>query len=238
MAHTVVKWTGSQVTAHPLRCKCWDCPKCLPYRKALLVKLAKAGKANKFITITVNPKRGNSPQHRAKMLSLAWRRVVRYCRTTLKMASVEYLAIFEKTENGEPHLHIMARMPYLPQRVLSTMMNKLIGAPVVDIRKANGTEKIAYYITKYVGKNPSSYSTVKRYQFTRNWSHPTKSELKAARDPETKFFRILNNFTEYRKILSAVADKIENDWPSMLSITLHEGSQGPPLRPTVWDVQQ
>lgn len=235
MAHTLVKWNGREVTAHPLRCKCWSCQKCLPYRKALLVRLAQAGKANKFITITVNPARGNSPAHRAKLLSLAWRRVVRYCRTTLKMRSVEYLAIFERTVNGEPHLHIMARMPYLPQRTLSTIMNKLIGAPIVYITKASGNDKIAYYITKYVGKNPTSYTTVKRYQFTRNWSRPTKAELKAARDPNEHMFQVVFSFAEYKKILAADAASISKDWPSMMQVTLASFATGPPGRPMIWD---
>ena len=80
-----------------------------------------------------------------------------------------YFCVFEATKAGEPHLHILARMPYVDQAWLSVQMAALIDAPICDIRAVKSARHVAYYLAKYVGKDPHHFGTCKRYWTTRDW---------------------------------------------------------------------
>jgi len=92
--------------------------------------------------------------------------------------SIDYLAVVEKTKHGEPHLHILARCPYIPQSYLSGIMKELIDAPIVDIRAVKNQRNAILYVAKYVTKEPERIGTAKRY-----WSSMTY-ELDPANKPE------------------------------------------------------
>ena len=77
--------------------------------------------------------------------------------------SLHFLAVFEATKLGWPHLHIVARAKWVDQRWLSHRMGALIGSPIVDVRAVGNISKRAAYITKYIGKNPHRFAGVKRY---------------------------------------------------------------------------
>ncbi len=80
-----------------------------------------------------------------------------------------YFCVFEATLNGEPHLHILARVKWISQKWLSKAMEALISAPIVDIRRVKNKNKLAYYISKYCGKEPHRFQTCKRYWTTRDY---------------------------------------------------------------------
>lgn len=71
------------------------------------------------------------------------------------------VAVFEMTFNSEskrwhPHLHILSRGLYLPQKKLSAAWSRCSrGAKIVDIRKVRSGSEAASYVSKYLGKNPS-----------------------------------------------------------------------------------
>jgi len=125
--------------------------------------MASDGQPTTFITLTVNPRHGQDRVERARELSNAWKIVVKRARRKFTKAPLEYLAVFEETKKGEPHLHILCRAPFIPQRWLSAAMDELIHAPVVDIRKVHGTREAARYVAKYVGKGPKAFAELKRY---------------------------------------------------------------------------
>jgi hypothetical protein len=155
--------------AIPLMCRSWSCNYCAPRRRLSLVNLAKDGRANRFITLTASPTVGQSPADRARMLARAWRVVVARAKRQLKLPALDYLAVFERTKRGEPHLHILARCGFIPQRWLSKQMADIMSSPVVDIRQVKSSSAAAHYITKYVGKEPHHFATCKRYWHTRGW---------------------------------------------------------------------
>lgn len=177
----MVKHEGTHTTAITLWCRSWQCPDCLPYRISGLKKLAASGEPDKFITLTVNPAVGETVEERAYALSNAWKLVVKRARRKWKASPIEYLCVFEETKRGEPHLHIVARAPYIPQRWLSEQMEELIKAPIVDIRAVRGKKMVANYVAKYVGKGPRPFGKLKRY-----WSTPKFDLTKqpAANDEE------------------------------------------------------
>lgn len=135
-----------------------------------MIALAQSGKPTTFITLTCNPNTGSSPADRARRLAKAWPIIVKRICKKWKLDGIPYLCVFEATKRGEPHLHILARVRFIPQAWLSAQMRQLINAPVVDIREVKGAKQIARYIAKYIGKQPHRFSTCKRYWSTRSYA--------------------------------------------------------------------
>lgn len=166
---SLVKYDRSVTVATPLYCRSWGCPECQPTRKRQLVALAASGDPTTFITLTVRPDVIRTQTSRARALVAAWRVVVRRAKKKYSYRSIPYLAVFEATKAGEPHLHILARVRWIDQAWLSRQMRDLVNAPIVDIRRVKGKRMIASYITKYVGKEPGKFGTCKRYWRTKDY---------------------------------------------------------------------
>jgi len=125
--------------------------------------LAASGEPIRFLTLTVNPRREGTPETRLLELANAWRLVVKRLRRLHPNEPIEYLAIVEETKAHEPHLHILLRSPFIPQRYISDCMATLIDAPIVDIRRIRHSRQIIQYVAKYVTKAPARIGTCKRY---------------------------------------------------------------------------
>jgi len=171
---TLVKHEPETRRARPLKCRSWGCEQCRPDRKAQLLARAAAGSATRFLTLTVNPSVGSSPAERLRMLSHAWRTVVKRIRREHGHDSCEFLAVVEETKKGEPHLHILLRSVYLPQKFLSDAMNELISSPIVDIRKIRNRREVINYVAKYIAKAPAQFDGSKRYWTSKNWEPPVE----------------------------------------------------------------
>ena len=177
---SLVKDDGTNGVAIPLLCRSWGCAWCRPIRQRQLVRLAESGTPNRFVTLTSNPSTGTSPAARAHALAVAWRLVCKRWRRANPEGTLEFLAVFEATKAGEPHLHILCRSGYIDQRWLSRQMKAIANAPIVDVRKVTNASTYARYIAKYVGKTPQRFGTCKRY-----WVTPGYAALgeKPAADP-------------------------------------------------------
>lgn len=160
---SLVKHEAAGTRAITLWCRSWTCTDCAPFRVAALKRMAMDGQPTSFITLTVNPGTGQSRDDRARELSNAWKLVVKRARRKFRKAPLEYLAVFEETKRGEPHLHILCRAPFIPQKWLSDAMDELISAPIVDIRRVGHVKNAARYVAKYVGKGPKAFAALKRY---------------------------------------------------------------------------
>lgn len=172
--YSLVKYQSLITTITPLRCRCWTCDECRPARKARLVKEAKQGAPTIFITLTSRRTPGGSPDKAARVLVLAWRKVrAEYLKKNGKK-SLPFLAVFEATKQGWPHIHIVARARWIDQAWLSKRMASLAGAPIVDVRKIKGLREVAGYIAKYIGKNPSRFLGTKRYWRSLDYLAPTR----------------------------------------------------------------
>lgn len=152
-----------RVTIAPLRCKRWTCPHCAPSRQKRLKAEARAGEPNTFITLTVSQASGENPTERARALVAAWRKLRALACAKYGYERIPFLATFEATKRGEPHLHILCRVKWLDQAWLSDTMRDLIGAPIVDIRRVRGVRQAAQYIAKYIAKAPERFEGCKRY---------------------------------------------------------------------------
>jgi len=80
-----------------------------------------------------------------------------------KLKAFDFMAVFEATQAGTPHLHILARVRWIDQKWLSDTMNDLIQSPIVDIRRIDNRGRAVAYVTKYVGKCPTQFGHSKRY---------------------------------------------------------------------------
>lgn len=128
-----------------------------------------AGNPNRFITLTVNPRIGDSPAHRLSLLARAWRVTVQRLRRRYVGKTIDYFAIVEETQKGEPHLHILFRGPFVPQAYLSQCMAEIIESPIVDIRKIKNVRETIRYVAKYVTKAPARFGDNKRYWSSRTY---------------------------------------------------------------------
>jgi hypothetical protein len=176
--YTVVNIDADTIVAQPLYCKCWHCDTCAPRRKSQLTAQAHAGKPDTFITLTVNPYMYHSPDERAKNLAHAWQKAVKRIKRKYRLKSLPFIAVFEKTKRGEPHLHILCRSKWIDQKWLSDTMREFINAPVVDIRRVKDRSTAAKYITKYLAKDPEKFKGTKRYWQTRDYQIVDDPEAK------------------------------------------------------------
>lgn len=160
------QWSGE---AKPLYCKCWTCPDCAPARKARLKALARAGHPTTFITLTCGPDAGDTAQQAARTLVRAWRRIRRELVEHKNMSNPPFIAVFEKTKKGRPHLHILARLPFVKQAWLSNRMRALARSPIVDIRRVKSARQASAYVAKYLAKDPTRFQGCKRYWRSQDW---------------------------------------------------------------------
>ena len=190
-----------EVRAVSLRCRAWTCPNCAPERQKQLFAQAMAGAPNTFITLTANPKSGGTPHDRARRLADAWRIIVKRTKRHYKYPTLPYLCVFERTKKGEPHLHILARVPWIDQRLLSKWMDELTQAPIVDIRRIYNHKSMAQYVSKYIAKDPHRFTQNKRYWSTRDW------EVNRFERPEKP-----GTWSRSWEMRDTTLDKLEQSW--------------------------
>ena len=177
--HTLVKNERDSVTLYPLPCKCWTCPECRSGRSARLVAEALAGQPDLFVTLTSRIRDDWTPDYAARRLAWAWRVIRREYIAEHGKGSLPFLAVFEATKRGWPHLHIVARCKWLEQKWLSKRMATLTDSPVVDVRRIKSVRKVAKYVAKYVGKNPERWAGTKRYWRSQDYLKPDPLEADA-----------------------------------------------------------
>jgi len=176
MPQYTCEWSATIVTyddhadIKPYCCKCWTCDACQHLRLRQLYCLIKSGDPTTWITLTSRVTPDNTPDVAAQQLVRAWRLIKRRAKTAGIAEHIPFIAIFEETKQGWPHLHIVCRAPYIPQRWLSRCMDELTNSPIVDIRKIHKKKKLANYLAKYLSKAPERYQGCKRYWRSKDWT--------------------------------------------------------------------
>lgn len=198
-----------------------------------MVREAREGKPQRFITLTVNPSWFTSPEERAEKLVHAWRTIRRRFLDAKPGRECEFLAVFELTKLGEPHLHIIQRGSYMPQRWLSDQMTELMGAPIVDIRSVKGKTEVAKYVTKYISKRNIRIGTLKRYWRSKGYLKVSRAQLKRMRNARAVFYILDIPWKRYLKVVQARC-------PDMISEVRPHGFQfvWPEKLPPPWCVDQ
>lgn len=162
---------GSMIKVVPIFCHKWTCPRCARSKADLWRQIATAGKANRFMTLTLRADETKLPIEMARDLKRAFARLVPRIRKA--WGEFEYLLIFELTKKRTPHVHILVRSGFIPQVWLSDQWKSLTGAFRVDIRKIRAEADVARYMTKYVGKSiggaTAALHGLRIIQRSKNW---------------------------------------------------------------------
>lgn len=163
-----------------LKCKSWRCEFCAPERQAQLQSMCINGTPNRFITITCRLGEFRRPECAAKAIAIAWRTAVQRWRRLKSWHKCQYIAVFEATEQGWPHLHILWRGHWLAQRWLSDQMTELLNSPIVDVRKIDNVRRRAFYVAKYFSEAPVRFGTCKRYWTSKTFGKPYSTDAEPA----------------------------------------------------------
>lgn len=162
-SQTAVNREGDAYVAVSLPCNAWTCEECREQRKKRLIREACKGKPRIFLTLTSRIDPQKTPNQAAKELARAWRLVrLRYMRKH-RLKALPFIAVFERTKNGWPHLHILLRSKAIRRSDISNWMDELTNSPVVDVRRIHSIKEVAGYVAKYIGKDPHKFGTAKRY---------------------------------------------------------------------------
>lgn len=195
-----------------LRCKRWSCELCNPFNHRRIKRAAREGKPSAFLTLTVNPARHETPDEAARSLKRAWVNLRRAMDRELAIKAPPFIAVFEATKNGWPHLHILMRCKFISQEWISQTMGRLNGAPIVWIEFVRDLKKVAAYVAKYISKAPEAFKGCKRW-----WrSHDYEIE------PEDKldFRRFSPHVSEVNQTLERFCrEKIANGWEVEIQAT-------------------
>jgi len=173
---SLVKHSYPDLKVIPLHCKCWHCDECRPSRTQRLIHEAKRGLPTLFITLTSRRRADRTASWAAQEMVKCWRRIRREYIEEHGPGSIPFLAVFEETKEGWPHLHIVARARWIDQKWLSDRMAALHDSPIVDVRRVDGLRKVAAYVAKYIGKNPHRFEGVKRYWRSLDFLKPEEDE--------------------------------------------------------------
>lgn len=223
---SLVKSVGSEVHGKVLRCRSWKCTECAPGRRKRLIAEGIGGNPTTFITLTLRADDPRPRDEQVKALSRAWRVIrQRICRRW-KVKRIPFLAVVERTQAGTPHLHILTRVRYIDQRILSFWAGQLLEAPIVDIRRIDAHRGIARYVAKYVGKDPEQFGTCKRY-----WQSPDYDQRP---DPERSTQALQFSWTDkvkqplHRLVRDFVACGLIAEWRSIDRVILRPPPEGWP----------
>jgi len=113
--------------------------------------------------------RNDSPGDAARAMTKAWRAARRAIEAEYGGKKAEYLTVIESTQRGWPHLHVLTTRPWIDQRWLSKLWERLTGAKIVHIERVKHQARAAAYVAKYLGKAPHKYLNCKRYYMTRGY---------------------------------------------------------------------
>ena len=156
-------------TAVPLRCRCWTCAECAPNRRREFKALARSGRPTTLLTLTAGPGAGATQAQAAQTLVKSFRQIRRDIVDRKGLKRPPFLAVFEATQKGRPHLHILLRLDYVSQAWFSARMDRLARSPIVDIRRVHNHRGAARYMAKYLAKAPRRFKGCKRYWCSRDW---------------------------------------------------------------------
>lgn len=150
---------------------------------------AAGGRPNKFITLTSRYRPDEMTIHEAaQQLVHSWRMVIQRAKREGLFNDIQYIAVFELTKKGWPHLHILARANFLPQKWLSARMREYCDSPVVDVRAVKSQRRAAWYIAKYTAKTPEKFEGCKRYWRTLKYDFTARKKEKPVADSRVGFY--------------------------------------------------
>lgn len=203
---SVVNTGDGKVTAATLYCKRWTCQTCAPKRQKGLKALARAGEPTLFLTLTSRLSDDSDPDESARALVRAWQLIVKRAKRKFQIKRLPFITIIERTKKGMPHLHILLRLKWLPQKWISEQMDDITGAPIVYIEQIQNSAKIAAYVSKYIAKEPHQFAGCKRYWRSQDWVVDVEKWLEWKKKTGVAWS------IRYRSIIQVERELLEQGW--------------------------
>lgn len=198
---TVLQRRENSTAVAGVRCKRWECPDCGPRKRRAVARKAASGHPQRLITPTVNTQAFDTPEDAARALRRAWTTLMQEIRRRWPGVDHQYMCVFEVTKAGWPHLHVLYRGTYLPQKWLSEKMGLYIQSPIVDIRKVKGKKQAINYVSKYLSKGTVRLDPVYRYSSSRRWVLDREPENPYAWKNYGGFIQILDGHPDYYRFI-------------------------------------
>jgi len=143
----VIDHDTDTLIAMPTYCHRWDCDHCAEVRVRRARAMAEAGKPKRRLTLTTRPRPWMS-LHAAVRLWRKW--FTRFLREIRKQfGPTPYMAFLETHKSGWPHLHVLIRGSYMPQRMLSDIWLWITGSFKVHVQGVDNTWKAVQEASKY-----------------------------------------------------------------------------------------
>ncbi len=168
----VVGPDGQRYAYAAIPCKSWHCEVCGPVKAArircYIVTAALEHELNRFLTLTLDPKRLDMDGDLTRYLREVWRKFRVYLKRRYGK-SISFIAIMEEHKSGIPHLHVLIDR-YIPQAWISAAWSALGGGRIVYIERVKDLAAIGWYLGKYLTKDMllSAKRGVRRYSTSRN----------------------------------------------------------------------
>jgi cytosine/adenosine deaminase-related metal-dependent hydrolase len=123
---------------------------------------------NRFLTLTLDPKRLEPGADHVAYLRDTWRKFRVYLKRQHGQ-TVTFIAVMEEHKSGIPHLHVLVDR-YIHQKWISKAWSALGGGRIVHIERVKDLGAIGWYLGKYLTKEMllSARRGVRRYTTSRN----------------------------------------------------------------------
>ena len=131
-------------------CKSWTCPICGPRKAKVWAAKLHAGRPWLAMTLTAKYEVWKTPKTEARRQKKAFAKLVMKIRK--RFGFFEYAAVWELQQNGMPHIHILARAPYIPHDWLRRTWCNLTGAFMVDVHRVGRLDYETHHSTKSLGQ--------------------------------------------------------------------------------------
>jgi len=141
---------GSAARVIPLTCKAWHCPYCGPRLRRIWAARIAAACPQRFLTLTCDPARFKDQETAWPAMKHAFNRLVTLIRTA--GYAFEYVATWELTHAGWPHVHVLQRGDYVPQSKVRAWWIHLGVGSIVHIEAVADHALAAAYVAKYLAK--------------------------------------------------------------------------------------
>jgi hypothetical protein len=159
---------GPLGVAASLSCKRWSCGRCRLLNSAKLAQLIRDLGPTLFITLTDTPHHGESADARARKLMADFRLLRRRARRWMG-SKMDFVAVFEATQRGEPHLHLaVVRCPVRPT-VLEKKLHAWLGGSKGSRRVRVKTVYDRDGLARYMSKDPHKFAGCKRFWSSLGW---------------------------------------------------------------------
>ncbi len=219
-----------QMTLVRLFCGRWDCPQCAARRRAKITAQAYAGRPERIIVLTMipNPSIGLPGQ-------------IRYIRDRLRVllqrikrtfGPFAYMSVLELQKNGTPHLHLLQRGTYIPQRWLSQVWHSLTGAHRVWIqkvdKKAGAIAEVTKYLLKTAGQVQALCPNIPLVTKSKDWLPEDWHADEETRDPYAGFVRFAVSWHDALALIARLGGSTEPEHANPYRRIIHLPRPPPP----------